>query len=65
MNISIIIPNYNGEDLLKKNIPKVLDAAENYKEGVVEIIIIDDASIDRSVIYIKNQISKIHIKNQK
>ncbi|OGH33042.1 MAG: hypothetical protein A2953_00015 [Candidatus Levybacteria bacterium RIFCSPLOWO2_01_FULL_36_54] len=59
MNISIIIPNYNGEDLLKKNIPKVLDAAENYKEGVVEIIIIDDASIDRSVIYIKNQISNI------
>jgi len=59
MNISIIIPNYNGEELLKKNIPKVLDAAENYKEGEAEIIIIDDASTDRSVIYVKNQISNI------
>jgi len=37
MNISIIIPNYNGEELLKKNLPKVIEAAEGYKEGDTEI----------------------------
>ncbi len=59
MKISIVIPNYNGEELLRKNLPKVIEAAEGYKEGDAEIIIADDASIDRSVAYIKNQISNI------
>ena len=59
MNISIVIPNYNGEELLRKNLPKVIEAAEGYKEGDTEIIIADDASTDRSVTYIKNQISNI------
>jgi len=54
MNISIIIPNYNGEELLKKNIPKVLDAAENYKDGETEIIIADDGSTDASTSVISN-----------
>lgn len=48
MNISIIIPNYNGEVILKKNLPKVLDAVRGYKGGTVEIIIADDPSTDRS-----------------
>lgn len=48
MNISIIIPNYNGEKVLEKNLPKVLHAVEEYKKGYVEIIIPDDASSDRS-----------------
>lgn len=51
MNISIIIPNYNGENLLKKNLPKVFEAAKFYrgKENAnVEIIVIDDASTDSS-----------------
>ena len=59
MNISIIIPNYNGEELLKKNLPKVIEAAEGYKEGDTEITIVDDDSTDGSVIYIKNKISNI------
>ncbi|OGK30439.1 hypothetical protein A3F29_00340 [Candidatus Roizmanbacteria bacterium RIFCSPHIGHO2_12_FULL_33_9] len=61
MKVSIIIPNYNGEELLKKNIPKILDAAENYKEGDTEIIIVDDASTDKSIDYIRNKI--LNIKN--
>lgn len=59
MNISIIIPNYNGEELLSKNLPKVFSAVLNYKDGEVEIIIVDDASADGSITYIKNKISNI------
>ena len=47
MNISIIIPNYNGEKLLRKNLPKVLEAVREHK-GKVEIIIPDDPSTDNS-----------------
>lgn len=48
MNLSIIIPNYNGEKLLQKNLPKILDAVKDYKNGKVEIIIPDDCSTDGS-----------------
>lgn len=48
MNISIIIPNYNGEELLEKNLPQVLSAVENYQKGKIEIIIPDDPSTDNS-----------------
>lgn len=47
MNLSIIIPNYNGEKLLRQNLPKVLAAVKDYK-GKVEIIIADDPSTDTS-----------------
>ena len=62
MGISIIIPNYNGVQLLKKNLPKVLAA-----KGDAEIIVVDDASSDRSIATIQqlnNSTIKI-IKNEK
>lgn len=46
MKISIVIPNYNGEELLKKNLPKVLEVA---KKTTAEVIIVDDGSTDSSV----------------
>lgn len=48
MNISIIIPNYNGEKVLTKNLPHVLTAVKNYHNGKVEIIIPNDPSTDKS-----------------
>jgi GT2 family glycosyltransferase len=48
MNLSIVIPNYNGEKLLQKNLPKVVDAVKGYKKGKIEIIIADDPSTDNS-----------------
>jgi GT2 family glycosyltransferase len=47
-SVSIIIPNWNGADLLRANLPSVLVASENYK-GDAEIIVVDDASTDTSV----------------
>lgn len=55
MKISIIIPNYNGEELLRKNLPKVFDAVSNY-DDVIEVIIVDDCSTDKSIDYIKYEI---------
>jgi GT2 family glycosyltransferase len=47
MKISVIIPNYNGENLLRKNLPKVIQALEKYDDEK-EIIITDDNSVDDS-----------------
>ena len=49
MNLSIVIPNYNGENLLKKNLSKVADVLSLYKNGKVEIIVADDCSTDDSI----------------
>lgn len=67
MDVSIIIPNYNGVKLLEKNIPKVVESVDYYsrKENVkVELIIVDDASSDESCAFIKTQ--KLHlVENEK
>lgn len=44
MKISIVIPNYNGKELLKANLPRVFESV-----GDAEIIVVDDASIDGSL----------------
>lgn len=69
MKISIIIPNYNGKELLKKNLPSVIRASLNTKNNISEIIIVDDGSEDTSVDFLtknyKNQIKLIkHTKNR-
>lgn len=52
-SISIIIPNYNGKDLLAAYLKHTIAAAEN--AGVeYEIIITDDCSKDDSVDFIRN-----------
>ncbi len=59
MKISIVIPNYNGEELLRKNLSSVIDAANYYKEKTnndIEIIIVDDFSTDNSIGEIQNSI---------
>ena len=58
MKISVIIPNYNGENLLRQNLPKVIAAIKNHDEK--EIIITDDASSDNS----KNVVNEIKKENK-
>ena len=50
-SISVIIPNYNGRDLLEKNIPSLLAALNNFN---FEIIVVDDCSNDDSVQFLKD-----------
>jgi GT2 family glycosyltransferase len=65
MNLSVVIPNYEGGDLLSKNLPKVLEELENYKEGKVEVIVVDDCSTDNSVEVVKKHPSIKLIQNNK
>ena len=49
MNISIVIPNYNGAGLFKKNLPKIFEELKNYEKGKTEVIVVDDGSLDDSI----------------
>lgn len=63
MNISFIIPNYNGAELLRKNLPNLVAAVADYKAGSIEIIIPDDGSTDNSKKVIARFISSINNDN--
>lgn len=61
--ISVIIPNFNGKNLLKKNLPSVIKNCPD-----CQIIVVDDASTDGSVEFLKENFRKIktidHQKNK-
>jgi GT2 family glycosyltransferase len=50
--ISIVIPNYNGEQLLRENLPSIFAAVEQW-QGPAEVIIVDDCSRDGSCLLIR------------
>ena len=52
--VSLIIPNWNGADLLRAYLPSVMAAREEYP-GPVEVMVVDDASTDDSVGLIQNE----------
>lgn len=56
MKISIVIPNFNGAQLLERNLPKILDAV-----GDTETIVIDDASTDTSRDILKTQFPQVKV----
>ena len=51
-SISVILPNFNGEHLLKKFLPSIFEALQ-YSQIVFEFIIVDDKSTDNSIIFLK------------
>jgi GT2 family glycosyltransferase len=53
LRVSIVIPNYNGEELLGKHLPDVVKAFKNNRNNISEIILVDDGSKDRSVKLVK------------
>jgi len=66
-SVSIIIPNWNGADLLRAYLPSVLAAGKKYR-GQTEVIVVDDASTDASVSLLENEFSDVrrvvHPQNQ-
>ena len=58
--VSIIIPNWNGADLLSVYLPSVLEAKKKYR-GKVEVMVVDDASTDSSVRLLQEEFPDIKI----
>ena len=56
-SISVIIPNYNGKELLEEIIPSAKKALEKIVNS--EIIIVDDCSSDGSVDFVTNEYPEI------
>ena len=65
IEISIVIPNWNGSSLLKKNLPKVLDARKNKKNNIVEIVIVDDGSTDNSLKVLEEKFKEVVVVKHK
>lgn len=61
MKIGIIIVNYNGKHLLEKNLQSVVDTDyENF-----EIVVVDNASVDGSIKYLRKNFPTIKIVESK
>ncbi len=54
--ISVVIPNYNGANLLSKNLPQVLKNCPG-----CQIIVVDDASTDNSTAILKEKFKNIKL----
>lgn len=51
-SVSVVIPNYNGKDLLGRCLPSLMKALTAYPGGG-EVVVVDDASADGSPAWIK------------
>jgi len=58
MDISVILPNYNGKRLLEALLPQVLDAIGNSRLSY-EIIVADDCSTDGSVDFLLKEFPEV------
>ena len=58
--ISVVLPNFNGQDLLKSFLPYTFDALHACQIDF-EIILVDDASSDNSVDWVKSNFPQIKI----
>lgn len=65
MKVSIVIPNYNGEKLLEKNFPKVIEAWKNPANHISEVVIVDDGSIDNSVKLVSKMFPEVKLIKHK
>lgn len=60
-SVSVVIPNYNGENIIVKTIKFAIEALESSYLSDYEIIVSDDASTDRSIAKIKDTFKEVII----
>ncbi|EKE12508.1 MAG: glycosyl transferase family protein [uncultured bacterium] len=63
--VSVVIPNFNGEEILEKNLPLLIQARENPANNIVEIIVVDDGSKDGSVKFLNKNFPEIKVIKHK
>jgi glycosyltransferase involved in cell wall biosynthesis len=55
--LAVIIPTYNGADLLNRYLPSITECVQ----GCGEVIVVDDASTDGSVDFVRSQFPDVKI----
>lgn len=58
VEISVVLPNYNGKHLLQRNLPSLFKALEGYD---YQVIVADDASTDESVDFLFTEYPDIQV----
>jgi GT2 family glycosyltransferase len=65
IEISVVLPNFNGSHLLARNLPSLFQALEGYEH---QVIVVDDASTDDSVKFLRQGYPQVtiveHIRNK-
>src|SRR5580693_4077562 len=56
---SIVIPNWNGRDLLAKYLPSVIASIENHPDS--EVIVVDNGSTDGSVAFVEETFPEVRL----
>lgn len=63
--VSVVMPSLNGEKLLEKNLPKLIDAKNYEPNNISEIIIVDDGSWDGTVNFLKKNFPDVRLFKHK
>ncbi|NOY84612.1 MAG: glycosyltransferase family 2 protein [Nitrospirae bacterium] len=63
-SISIVLPNYNGKELLEENLPSLYQALKNF-DFPYKIIVVDDCSTDDSVPFLRSKYPEVAILQNK
>lgn len=58
--VTLIIPNFNGAELLRGNLPGVMKAADSYPGGCA-VIVVDDKSGDNSIEVLKSEFPGVQL----
>jgi len=58
--LTVVIPNYNGAHLLRKNLPSVIEAGKFYGDQFF-IVVVDDGSVDNSVEVLRQEFPSVHL----
>jgi GT2 family glycosyltransferase len=60
MKIDILVLNYNGKDLLEKNLPSVIESA-GFSKHECKVVVVDNKSTDKSAEFLKGNFKGIEI----
>ncbi len=60
-SVSVVITNFNGREILIKNLPSVIEAKKEKVNRIKEIILVDDASSDNSVSFLKKNFTEVRV----
>jgi GT2 family glycosyltransferase len=59
LGASLVVPNWNGRELLRANVPSLLAAAE--RAGDAEVVVVDDGSTDDSVDVLAREFPRVRV----